>query len=212
MSPTSVFALPSRSAFARRAVGRNVGRWAFADWPRSLPPPPVGGHLAQDHAHFHTAHLPPAGTRRSRTLSNLDRTRADGGDSPSLGADLRLRVNEQPEPVRIAGHSITIDSLYPITLGPNRSTSSPARRCICSRITAKATRQHGSKAGSILISTGRSTSLTPPVTVIQPNVPAVSCASPVECGGFSSRTRKARSDGHQSIRETSLEAIQVRTQ
>src|SRR5260221_8637236 len=82
MSPAPVFALLSSCAVTRQAVGRSAGRGAFVDWPPSLRRPPLGRHLAQDHAHHLTAQHPltrPAEVGRCR---HLDRTHADGGDSP----------------------------------------------------------------------------------------------------------------------------------
>ena len=71
MSPTpfSPFrpAAPSRDGQSVASAGRG----AFVDWPPSLRRPPFGQHLAQDHAHHHTAHLPLTRPAGSWALSKL---------------------------------------------------------------------------------------------------------------------------------------------
>jgi hypothetical protein len=101
MSPAPVSALPSSSAFTRRAVGPSAGRGGFVDWPPSLRRPALGRYLAQDHAHHHhTAHLPltrPAGSwALSNTWTELARMESTLHRS---GTGLERRVHERLEPV-----------------------------------------------------------------------------------------------------------------
>jgi len=115
MSPTPVFALPPRSAFTRRAVGRTAGRGAFVDWPPSLRRPPLGRHLAQDHAHHLTAQHPVTRPRRSRALSTLG-PNSRGWRWLSI---VRGPISNDEFTSGLAGslprHSIAIGDLYPIT-------------------------------------------------------------------------------------------------